>query len=300
VTAQDVESSPVAVIPSGPRPGSEAAVAVALLSGNTNPEDQKNEGAPQSPAERRREGVHGKETSPVQQSAKTDAAGCTWTEIPPAPRASFPVQAARAGSDDSDMTSSLHPGQKLPAKESAAFAGANPPSQPAAAEFKALAALIGPRPGAVMQEPALISQLADRIQMQVRDGQEIVLIQLKPSSLGWIEVRAGSSSAGIVATIMTESAGVKAYLENNLHQLQQTFQDQGLKIDRINVVVQPDGWHQHASSAFQESRSGSGENGDAATSSRQGGISRQPAEEQIMDLPNTPALAPNSTFHTIA
>jgi flagellar hook-length control protein FliK len=84
----------------------------------------------------------------------------------------------------------------------------------------------------------LVYQLAEKIQVQIRDGKGEIRIQLKPENLGSLEIRATSTANGVVARIAAESSSVKSYLENNLHILQQTLQDQGLKVDRLQIIVQ--------------------------------------------------------------
>jgi flagellar hook-length control protein FliK len=105
----------------------------------------------------------------------------------------------------------------------------------------------------------LINELAERIQVLLRDGKGEIRIQLKPEHLGKLEIRAESGGNGVIAHITAESGSVKNYLENNLHVLKQSFQDQGIKIDRIQVNVQDftDSQPNHGqSTAFGQAGSG--------------------------------------------
>jgi hypothetical protein len=168
------------------------------------------------------------------------------------------------------------------------------------AELKALAALLAPKNAAPSHESTFIYKLAERIQMQLRDGQEILRLQLNPNLLGRLEIRAENSATGVVATITAETAAVKACLEDNLHQLQQCFQDQGLKVDRIQVAVRQEDWRQHPSSGYQESQSGSRQQEDTASSRWPGRQFDGVPEDLAMDSQTLSILAPHSTFHTIA
>ncbi len=163
---------------------------------------------------------------------------------------------------------------------------------------KVLAALTAPKAAAA--DSPFFDQLAERIQIQLSHNQEILTVQLKPEALGRLQIKAETSGAGVIATITAESAGVKAYLETNLHQLQQAFHDQGLKVDRISVTVQQGDYSQHPSSGFQDSRSGSQPQEDRpqpgwVTEHFGGGQEDAAPDSQIV-----PARAPHSTFHTIA
>jgi flagellar hook-length control protein FliK len=166
--------------------------------------------------------------------------------------------------------------------------------------MKTLAALLTPKQSAATEPTDFLSQLTERIQMQLRDGEDIIRIQLKPSSLGRMEIRAETSSAGVIATIVTESAGVKSYLEHNLHLLQESFQDQGLKVDRINVAVQDGDWSQHSGSGQQEPRSGTGNRGESKSTGWHSGLMEDSGEELALDPATQAALRPYSTFHAVA
>jgi flagellar hook-length control protein FliK len=152
-----------------------------------------------------------------------------------------------------------------------------------------------------LQSREFIEQLAERIQVQVRDGKGEIRIQLKPDSLGHLEIRAESTVNGVVARIMAESGTVKNYLESNMHQLQQSLQDQGLRIDRIQVSVQDNSGSQSFSGYAAESgHSGSGNQGRSGNRSGSGEIAADLQEELPVDPGTWAALNPNGRFYTIA
>jgi flagellar hook-length control protein FliK len=216
------------------------------------------------------------------------------------PRAVSPVPIAHSNSME-EGSRILRPAQNSSTTAGTTVAGSTalmPDSS--ASDLKALAALVGTKPGSPASDPSFLTQMADRMQAHIQKGQDMLRIQLKPESLGWLEIRAESSRAGVVATIATESAEVKSYLENNLHQLQQTFQDQGLKIDRIQVTVQQDHGQQQPSSGFQESRSGSrGQEAPSPSPWRNDDLSAA-SDEYAGEIAALTPLAPNTTFHTVA
>jgi flagellar hook-length control protein FliK len=148
-----------------------------------------------------------------------------------------------------------------------------------------------------------VYQLAERIQTQLQAGEGEVRIHLKPENLGNLEIKAESGVGGIVARIATESSSVKQYLEGNLHTLQQSLQEQGLKVDRIDVVLQEALDLRHSSN--QQQHSGQTGNGQSGSNSGNGaGGSRSTSSvldgEIVVDPWIATALGPNSTFHTVA
>jgi len=158
-------------------------------------------------------------------------------------------------------------------------------------------------PSSTSKTPEFILQMADQIQIQLRDGKGEIRIQLKPDGFGRLEISAENTIHGVSARISTESSTVKSYLENNLQLLQQTLQDQGLKIDRIHIVVQ-DAMDAQSSSGFsaQFGQTGSGQNGkDPHLSSAKPGTSPADAmEEGSLDPASWLALNPNNRFYTVA
>jgi flagellar hook-length control protein FliK len=151
--------------------------------------------------------------------------------------------------------------------------------------------------------PEIVYQLAEQISIQVRDGTSEIRIQLKPDNLGSLEIRAENTIYGVSARISTESNAVKSYLENNLQALQQTLQDQGLKIDRIHIVVQ-NSFDSQSSSGFsaQLGYTGSGQNGRESqfSSGKSGSSSENPADDEALDPASWLALNPNNRFYTVA
>jgi hypothetical protein len=224
-----------------------------------------------------------------------------WPEMQAAQLLVLRGSAARSGASEPPTAGMLRSGQFGQAITSAPWAaGAQSAPLAAASDLGSLAALLAPKHAAPSQEPSFLGQLAERIQMQLRDGESIIRIQLKPNTLGRVEIRAQTSAAGVVATILIESASVKNYLESNLHILLQSFQDQGLKVDRISVVVQDGFLPQHPSSGNQDPRSGAGQNSESKSTGWSLGT-LDPAEEELsMDTQTLAALRPNSTFHTVA
>jgi flagellar hook-length control protein FliK len=152
---------------------------------------------------------------------------------------------------------------------------------------------------AVSQSGKFIFELADRIQILLREGRGEIRIQLKPENLGSLEIRAESTSSGVVARITTESSSVKHYLENNLQLLQQNLQDQGLRIDRIQVTVQ-DG---HDSQSFSGHTAQFGHAGSGQFDKEQRKTSEAPAglaDEVTVDPSTLVTLNTGLRFHTVA
>jgi flagellar hook-length control protein FliK len=159
-------------------------------------------------------------------------------------------------------------------------------------------------PAAPSRPGELIYEIADRIQVQMRDGNNQIRIQLKPDSLGSLEIRAETTINGVVARITAESAAVKNYLENNLHLLQQNLLDQGLKVERIQIAVL-ETVNQQASSdqsaQFGHAASGGRQWSEGQKSGQRTGDSSLNATDDIaVESPTSMTAFSSGRFHTIA
>jgi flagellar hook-length control protein FliK len=141
---------------------------------------------------------------------------------------------------------------------------------------------------------------------QLESGQGSIRIQLKPEHLGRVEIRAESAASGVVARIVAESSDVKRHLEANLHLLETSLRDHGLRVDRIEVALS-DGFDAMRSGAGSQSGwSERGHHGGGAQASEPGGARREtdaPADVSEPVAATDPVVLPrrpNSTFHTIA
>ena len=216
-------------------------------------------------------------------------------------RTFVPDALVRANDSMAAIHAALRPAQRsAPTTAVPGAAGTQLPGQAAAAEIKAVASLLASQSAAASREPDFLAQMAARMQMQLRDGETAVRIQLKPSILGRIEIRAETTQAGVAATILAESSSVKNYLEHNLHVLQQSFQDQGLKIDRIQVAVQEEFWPQHPFAGNQQSRSDTGQQDEAGRNTWRSHRIEKAVEDLMLDAHTLALMSPYHTFHTVA
>jgi len=82
-----------------------------------------------------------------------------------------------------------------------------------------------------------------------------------------------------------------------MHVLKQSFHDQGIKVDRINVVIQNDSDHQ--SMAGNTGSGGSGQQ-SKSSSKKSNMLFSQSSDELAVDPLAWTAMNPNARFHTVA
>jgi flagellar hook-length control protein FliK len=159
------------------------------------------------------------------------------------------------------------------------------------------------QPVSTTQPKEFVLQVASRIQVLVRDGKGEIRVQLKPENMGQMEISAETTTSGVVAKITTGSQDVSNMLEANMHLLQQALKDQGLKIDRINIVVQ-NGFDASGSSGYnaQSGNAGSESNAQASQSfPKSATVKNESQTEETASIPTSRMmLNPNVRFHRIA
>jgi hypothetical protein len=152
-----------------------------------------------------------------------------------------------------------------------------------------------------MHDPEFLFRIASRIFSQAEQGGGRIQLQLKPSMFGKLDISAQTSAGHVSATILAESEAVKSYLENNIHILQKNLQDQGLKVDRIQVFLMND-LGSSAPKHHQDSH-GSGPGSGSNSNSEESGWKFPSAngdDAHPVDIDALAILGPHSTFHTVA
>jgi flagellar hook-length control protein FliK len=131
------------------------------------------------------------------------------------------------------------------------------------------------RPVPVFATDGLMEQVLQTLNLRTwKVGQRELRIQLQPPELGRLHMKIGLEDHQVVLKIHVENPFVKDLIENNLAQLRQSLQDQGLRMDKCAVTV---GDH------FQHEYSGNGDHSldlseDYAVALNEGEIEESPGE----------------------
>ena len=84
----------------------------------------------------------------------------------------------------------------------------------------------------------IMRQIMDYIRIQVKPDMSNVEMQLHPENLGTLQIHVSSKGGNITAQFFTQNETVKAALESQMIQLKESFAEQGVKVDAIEVTVQ--------------------------------------------------------------
>lgn len=87
------------------------------------------------------------------------------------------------------------------------------------------------------QANSIMSQVTESIRVNYTADTTSMEMQLHPASLGTVNMHIASTNGVVTAHILVESEAVKAALESQLITLQQTFDEQGTKVEAVEVSV---------------------------------------------------------------
>ena len=94
-----------------------------------------------------------------------------------------------------------------------------------------------PAQGTAVNPNQVIEQIVRGVELNVRGENGEIRLQLKPESLGEVEVRIATNNGIVSAAFIAESQRVKSLIEAGLPQLKQQLMEQGLNIQGLSVQV---------------------------------------------------------------
>lgn len=115
----------------------------------------------------------------------------------------------------------------------------------------------GPVRTAIIAKTDILAQVAEKVRVLAGSDRSEMIIQLKPESLGRIQLQVIHERGEIVAKFLAENEQVKAILESNMQYLRDSLEQSGVDIQSLSVSV---GQHGHSDdtesyeSRFMQSR----------------------------------------------
>ena len=109
----------------------------------------------------------------------------------------------------------------------------------------------------------IMRQIMDYMKVSVKADSSDLEMQLHPQSLGTLHIQMASKNGVVTANFITENETVKAALESQMIQLKESFAEQGVKVEAIEVTVQTHQFEQNleqgrGNQSDRESESGVG------------------------------------------
>lgn len=83
----------------------------------------------------------------------------------------------------------------------------------------------------------LMQQVTEAVKINITPDTTSMEMQLHPASLGTVNVQISAQNGVVTAQLLVQNEAVKAALETQLVQLQETFAEQGQKVEAVEVAV---------------------------------------------------------------
>lgn len=84
----------------------------------------------------------------------------------------------------------------------------------------------------------IMRQIMDYMRIQIKPDTSSLEMQLHPESLGSLHIQIASKGGMVTANFIAQNEAVKAALESQMVQLRENFEEQGVKVEAIEVTVQ--------------------------------------------------------------
>ena len=147
------------------------------------------------------------------------------------------------------------------------------------------------------QTQNIMNQIMDYMRIQVRSDMTQMELQLNPASLGTVNINITSKAGVITAQFLTQNETVKAAIESQIVQLKNSFEEQGIKVESVEVAV--------ANHSFERNLNGEGSRQQQSQDGRRKGTRRvnfngQTLDEEPEPENEQPVLADGSTVNFTA
>lgn len=91
----------------------------------------------------------------------------------------------------------------------------------------------------------IYDQIGEYVKTNVRPGVSEVEMQLNPESLGFVHVHVSAKQGNLTAQFIVQNEAVKAALEMQMLQLKADFEQQGIKVEAVEVAVESQAFNQN-------------------------------------------------------
>ena len=97
-----------------------------------------------------------------------------------------------------------------------------------------------PFPGSMVSDEAIVQQVAQKFNLQLRNQETQINIKLHPAQLGELKIDLTYREGAIRANVVAQSQHVQEILEKNMPRLRDMLQSQGIQIEEIQVSAKSD------------------------------------------------------------
>ena len=132
------------------------------------------------------------------------------------------------------------------------------------------------------QTQEIMDQILDYMKISLKpDNVQELHLQLHPASLGTVHIQIAAKDGVITAQFATQNETVRAAVETQLIQLKEQFEEQGIKVDAVEVTV---AGHEYGQQFSQENREDSRNQGRTSKATRRINLDDMDEEADIEQM----------------
>ena len=139
-----------------------------------------------------------------------------------------------------------------------------------------------------VQTEDIMNQIMDYMRINLKADVQEMELQLHPASLGTVNVQIAAKDGAVTAHFTTQNEAVRAVIETQLIQLKQQFEEQGIKVDAVEVTV---AGHEYGQQFSQENGDAAQKQGKSGKSTRRINLDEIDEEEGLDELEESERIA---------
>ena len=138
------------------------------------------------------------------------------------------------------------------------------------------------------QTQDIMNQIVDYMRINLKPDMQEMQLQLHPASLGTVNVQIAAKDGMITAQFTTQNETVRAVMETQLIQLKQQFEEQGIKVDAVEVTVAN---HEYGRQFSQENEGAKEQAGKSAKGTRRINLDEIDEESDLDQMEESERIA---------
>ncbi len=139
-----------------------------------------------------------------------------------------------------------------------------------------------------VQTQEIMDQILDYMKINLKADTQELQMQLHPASLGTVNVQIAAKDGAVTAQFTTQNETVRAVVETQLIQLKQQFEEQGIKVDAVEVTVAE---HPYGEQFSQNHENADGQTRGSARGTRRINLDELDEEEGLEEMEESERIA---------
>ena len=139
-----------------------------------------------------------------------------------------------------------------------------------------------------LQTEQIMNQIVEYMKINLKADTQTMELQLHPASLGTVNVQLMAKEGGLTAHFTTQNEAVRAVIETQLIQLKNQFEEQGIKVDAVEVTVAN---HAYGQQFSQDNENAGQEQSKAGKGRRSINLDQIESEEELEEMEDSERIA---------